>query len=201
MDFAKRLAGDPRVDATAFVAPTAAVLGDVEIGPGASVWFHCVLRGDANAIRVGARSNIQDMVVMHGDRVAGDHPVIVGEDVTIGHGAIIHGCTLGDRVLVGMGAIVLNGAEIGADSIVAAGALVREGMVVPPGSLVVGVPAAVRREVSAEERERIRGTGAAYQEYASHYGDLGAARVRALMYTEEPVTFASSRLGSTEEDA
>lgn len=185
MDFVKRLADAPRVDPTAFVAPTAVVLGDVEIGPGASVWFHCVLRGDANAIRVGARTNIQDLVVMHGDRVAGDHPVIIGEDVTIGHRALIHGCTLGDRVLVGMGAIVLNGATIGDDSIVAAGALVREGAVIPPGSLVVGIPGTVRREVSAEERDRIRCTGAAYQEYASHYGDLGAARVRALLYSDE----------------
>jgi carbonic anhydrase/acetyltransferase-like protein (isoleucine patch superfamily) len=185
MDFVKRLAEAPRVDPTAFVAPTAAVLGDVEIGPGASVWFHCVLRGDANAIRVGARANIQDLVVMHGDRVAGDHPVIIGEDVTIGHGAVIHGCTLGDRVLVGMGAIILNGARIGDDSIVAAGALVREGAEIPPGSLVAGVPATVRRQVSAGERERIRGTGAAYQEYASHYRALGGDGVRALLYARE----------------
>jgi len=183
MDFVERLAGTPRIDPTAFVAPTAVVLGDVELGPGASVWFHCVLRGDANAIRVGARSNIQDMVVMHGDRVAGDHPVLVGDDVTIGHGAIIHGCTIGDRVLVGMGAIILNGAQIGDDSIVAAGALVREGMEVPPGSLVVGVPAKVRREVSEEAGARILRTSAAYQEYAAHYSDLGDARVRKLLWT------------------
>ncbi|MFH1529607.1 MAG: gamma carbonic anhydrase family protein [Pseudomonadota bacterium] len=183
MDFVERLAGSPRIDPTAFIAPTAAVLGDVEIGPGASVWFHCVLRGDANAIRVGARSNIQDLVVMHGDRVAGDNPVIVGEDVTIGHGAVIHGCTLGDRVLVGMGAIILNGARIGDDSIVAAGALVREGMEVPPGSLVVGVPGSVRRGISDEERARIRRTGAAYEEYAAHYSGLGDARVRELLWT------------------
>ena len=185
MDFQERLASTPRIDPTAYVAPTAAVLGDVEIGPGASVWFHCVLRGDANAIRVGARSNIQDLVMMHGDRVVGNHPVIVGEDVTVGHGAILHGCTLGDRVLVGMGAIILNGARIGADSIVAAGALVREGMEVPAGSLVVGIPAKVRRETSAGERDRIRDTGAAYGEYSAHYSDLGVDRVRALLRTGE----------------
>ena len=183
MDFQERLARAPHIDPTAFIAPTAAVLGDVEIGPDASVWFHCVLRGDVNAIRVGARSNVQDMVVMHGDRVVGDHPVIVGEDVTIGHGALVHGCTIGDRVLIGMGAIILNGAVVGADSIVAAGALVREGMEIPPRSLVVGVPAKVRREVNEGEAKRILTNGRAYEDYAAHYRDLGEVRVKALLRT------------------
>ena len=183
MDFKDRLEKTPHIDPTAFVAPTAAVLGDVTIGPDASVWFHCVLRGDANAIRIGARSNVQDGTVMHGDRVVGDHPVILGEDVTIGHNAVIHGCTIGDRVLVGMGAIILNGAVIGADSIVAAGALVREGTEVPPRSLVAGIPAKVRREITDEDVERIRHTSGAYLEYGAHYNDLGAARVQALLRT------------------
>ena len=181
MDFRDRISKTPEIDPTAYVAPTAVVLGDVVIGPGASVWFHCVLRGDANAIRVGARTNVQDQVVMHGDRVDGDHAVTVGEDVTIGHGAVIHGCTIGDRCLVGMGAIILNGATVGDDSSVAAGTLIKEGATIPPRSLVAGVPGFVRRSLRGDALERIRATGAAYHEYRDHYKELGVERVQAML--------------------
>jgi len=183
MDFRDRLAREPDIDPTAYVAPTAVVLGDVKIGPDASVWFHCILRGEANAIRVGARSNIQDMSVLHGDHAVGDHAVILGEDVSIGHGAIIHGCTIGDRVLVGMGAVILNAVTVGADSIIAAGAIVREGMDIPPRSLVVGVPAKIRREITDDDISRIHVTGAFYLEYKDHYMDLGEDRIKAMMRT------------------
>ena len=144
----------PRVHPTAFVDETAQVIGDVEIGAESSVWMHVVLRGDTNAIRVGARTNVQDNSVVHVD--SGACAAIVGDEVTIGHGAIVHGCTIEDRVLIGMGAIVLSGARIGTESLIAAGALVAEGCVVPPRSLVMGTPGQVRRALTDEEVARIR---------------------------------------------
>jgi len=131
----------PKVAPDAFIAPTAALIGQVTIGPKAGIWFHCVLRGDTNFITVGARSNIQDGAILHADP---DAPLTIGDEVSIGHAAIIHGCTIESQVLIGMGAVVLNHARIGAGSLVAARALVPEGMVVPPGSLVIGIPGAVR---------------------------------------------------------
>lgn len=125
------------------------VLGDVKLGENASVWFNAVIRGDNIPIRIGARSNVQDNCTVHGDP---DHPVTIGEDVVIGHNAIIHGCTIKDRVLVGMGAIIMNGAVIHEDSIVAAGSLVTQNKVFPPGVLIMGSPAKVIRPLSEEEK-------------------------------------------------
>ena len=143
----------PRLGRDVYLATGAVVVGDVEIGDHSSVWYHAVLRGDINRIVVGHHSNIQDNAVLH---LADDFPCLVGHWVTIGHGAIVHACTVGDEVLVGMGATVLDGAVIGAQSIVGANALVPQGMEVPPGSLVLGMPARVVRALSLEERARIR---------------------------------------------
>src|SRR5579859_3326329 len=131
----------PRIASSAFVAPSADIIGDVEIAENASVWFQCVLRGDIELIRVGENSNLQDGTIVH---TVLRSPVIIGQWVTVGHRAILHGCTVEDHCLIGMGAIVLNGALVGEGSIVAAGALVLEDTVIPPGSLYVGVPAKLR---------------------------------------------------------
>ncbi|MBZ4319472.1 gamma carbonic anhydrase family protein [Streptomyces huiliensis] len=162
---------EPAVDPAAFTAPTSVVLGDVTLAPGSGVWYHAVLRADCGAITVGADSNIQDNCTVHVDP---GFPVTIGERVTVGHNAVLHGCTVEDDVLVGMGATVLNGAHIGAGSLVAAQALVPQGMRVPPGSLVAGVPAKVRRELTAEEREHIRINAVLYVELAkTHREALG----------------------------
>ena len=133
-----------------FIAPGAAVIGDVVLHENASVWFGCVLRGDADRIEVGAGSNIQDGTVMHADP---GFPMTVGECVTIGHKAMLHGCTIGDRSLVGIGAIVLNGAKIGKGCLIGANALVTEGMEVPDGSLVLGSPGKIKSQLTAEQQE------------------------------------------------
>ncbi|MFI2642535.1 gamma carbonic anhydrase family protein [Streptomyces sp. NPDC018610] len=154
---------EPRVDEQAFVAPTATVVGDVSLGAGAGVWYGAVLRGDVERIAVGASSNVQDNCTLHADP---GFPVVVGERVSIGHNAVVHGATVEDDCLIGMGATVLNGAVIGAGSLVAAQALVPQGMRVPPGSLVAGVPAKVRRELTEEERQGITLNGTMYAELA-----------------------------------
>jgi len=162
---------EPKIDEEAFVAPTATVIGDVTLGAGASVWYGAVLRGDVESIAVGADSNIQDGCVLHADP---GFPVSVGERVSVGHNAVVHGATVEDDCLVGMGATVLNGAVIGAGSLVAAQALVPQGMVVPPGSLVAGVPAKVRRELTPEERAGVTLNGTGYVELAkAHKGVHG----------------------------
>ncbi|MFF4119230.1 gamma carbonic anhydrase family protein [Streptomyces sp. NPDC001714] len=159
---------EPRIEADVFVAPTASVIGDVTLEAGASVWYGAVVRGDVERITVGARANVQDNVTLHADP---GFPVRVGERVSIGHNAVVHGATVEDDCLIGMGATVLNGAVIGAGSLVAAQALVPQGMVVPPGSLVAGVPAKVRRELSREEREGVTLNGTFYAELAkAHRG-------------------------------
>ena len=140
---------DPQVDPSAYVDPSAQVIGDVRVGPESSLWMNVVVRGDVNSIRIGARSNVQDLTLIHVMRDT--HPTVIGDRVTIGHSAVIHGCTIENRCLIGMGAILLNGCRIGEGSIVAAGALVPERMVVPPGSMVMGVPAKVRRALTPEE--------------------------------------------------
>lgn len=145
----------PRLDETAWVAPTADLVGDVTLGPHASVWYGCVLRGDIAPITVGAETNIQDLTVVHVDV---DRPARIGSRVGIGHRAIVHGCDIEDDTLIGMGAIILSHARIGRGSLVAAGAVVTEGTLVPPDSLVVGIPAKVVREVDAALRERMRMT-------------------------------------------
>lgn len=148
-----------RVDPTAYVHPAAIVCGDVTLGARASVWPTAVIRGDTAPIVVGEDSNVQDGAVLHVDHGV---PCTVGARVAIGHRAVVHGATVEDDCLIAMGAILLNRVHVGAGSIVAAGALCTEGMQVPPGSLVVGVPGRVVREVRAEERERIRKTVASY---------------------------------------
>ncbi|MDX2191793.1 MAG: gamma carbonic anhydrase family protein [Gemmatimonadales bacterium] len=152
----------PIVPASAFIAPGAVVLGDVTLGEQASIWYQCVLRGDTAAISVGRQTNIQDGSVLHADP---GFPCTVGERVGVGHRAILHGCTVEDLCLIGMGAIVLNGARIGTGSVVGAGAVVPEGMQVPPGSVVLGVPARVVRTVDEALRARIDGT---WQNYVRH---------------------------------
>ena len=152
----------PTVADSAFVAPTATLVGDVSVGPGAGVFYGAVVRGDRSPLRIGAESNLQDNVTVHSDP---EHPTTIGERVSVGHGAVVHGCTLEDDVLVGMNATVLNGAVVGTGSLVAAGAVVLEGTVVPPGSLVAGVPGAVRRELTAQEREAV-------SRNAQHYIEL-----------------------------
>ncbi len=158
----------PRVDPSAFVAETAVIVGDVEVGANASVWYGVAIRGDINHVRIGADTNVQENTVVHvdlNDRGLGDCSTVIGERVTVGHGAVIHGCKIGDDCLIGMGAIILSGARIGAGSVVAAGALVKEYQEVPPRSLVAGMPAQVKREVTDSEREQIRKS-------AQHYVDL-----------------------------
>lgn len=140
---------------TAFIAPGAVVLGDVTLGARSSVWYGAVLRGDVDAIVIGEATNLQDGTIVHVDAGL---PVRVGARVGVGHRAILHGCTVADDCLIGMGSVLLNGARIGTGSVVAAGAVVPEGMTVPPGSLVVGVPARVTRPVDDALRERIRET-------------------------------------------
>ncbi len=136
------------MDAAAFIAETAAITGDVELAPGTSVWYGAVLRGDTNIIRVGENTNIQDLCVLHGDA---DWPVIIGKRVTVGHGAILHGCQVEDDCLIGMASVIMNGCVVGTGSIVAGGTVLSPGTRVPPRSLVIGVPGKVKREVSQEE--------------------------------------------------
>ncbi len=159
---------DPKVDAEAFVAPTASVVGEVTLHAGASVWYGAVLRGDVERISVGASSNVQDNCTLHADP---GFPVTVGERVSIGHNAVVHGATVEDDCLIGMGATVLNGAVIGAGFLVAAQALVPQGMRVPPGSLVAGVPAKVKRELTEEERQGVTLNGTMYAALARQHGE------------------------------
>lgn len=160
----------PRFGRDTFVAPTAVVIGDVELGERASVWYGAVLRGDVHSIRVGDDSNVQDGAVLHG--TLGEFAVVVGARVSIGHQATVHGATLDDDVLIGIGARVLDGARIGSWSLVAAGALVREGMIVPPRSLVVGVPGVVKRELTEREIEVVRRTPERYRMLAAEHARL-----------------------------
>jgi carbonic anhydrase/acetyltransferase-like protein (isoleucine patch superfamily) len=154
----------PTVDATAFVALNATLIGRVTLGPNSSVFYGAVLRGDTDSISIGAGSNVQDNVSMHTDVGI---QLVVGSGVSIGHNAVVHGCVIEDDCLIGMGSIILNRAVIGTGSLVAAGAVVLEDTVIPPGSLVAGVPAKVRRELSEEERAGVRLN-------ASHYVGLAA---------------------------
>jgi carbonic anhydrase/acetyltransferase-like protein (isoleucine patch superfamily) len=150
----------PTVDPTAYVDLSAQVIGDVHIGAESSVWMNVVIRGDVHRIRIGARTNVQDGTIVHVQ--GGTHPTTIGDEVTIGHGAIVHGCTIEDRCLIGMGAILLNGVNVGAESIVAAGSLVPEGFVVPARSLVMGSPATVRRALTDADAAAIRVYAANY---------------------------------------
>lgn len=150
----------PSVDPSAYVAPSADVVGDVAIGPESSVWFGAVVRGDVNPIRIGARTSIQDNSVMHA--TGGWTETHVGDDCTVGHNVILHGCTVRDRVLVGMGSILLDEAELGEDVILGAGSLVTQRTKIPPGVLAFGRPAKVIRELTDAERKQIRDSAEHY---------------------------------------
>jgi carbonic anhydrase/acetyltransferase-like protein (isoleucine patch superfamily) len=153
----------PEIDADAWVAPGAVVVGTARLFARSSVWFGAVIRADGDSVELGEGSNLQDGCVMHTDP---GFPLVVGAGVSVGHRAVLHGCTIADDVLIGMGAVVLNGARIGAGSLVAAGAVVLEGAEVPPGSLVAGVPGKVRRELSEQERASILLNAEAYRHLA-----------------------------------
>jgi len=159
---------EPQIAPTAFVAPSADVIGRVTLHELTSVWYHATLRGDINEIVIGPRSNVQDNVVIH---LADDYGCYVGELVTVGHSAILHACTVKDEVLVGMGAIVLDGAVIGERSIIGAGALVTGGTVIPPGSLVLGTPAKVVRTLSADEQSDVKKWALKYVDGSRKYLD------------------------------
>lgn len=155
--------GSPTVDASAWVAPTATLVGRVNLGPDSSVWYQAVLRADSEEITVGGGSNLQDGVVAHVDP---GFPLTIGENVSVGHNAVLHGCTVGDGTLVGMAAVIMNGAVVGENCLVAAGALVTEGARIPPRSLVAGVPAKVRRELTDEEVEHCTVNALTYRDLA-----------------------------------
>lgn len=157
----------PTIPDSTFIAPTAIVVGDVEFGEDASLWFGAVARGDVNSIRIVERSNIQDGSVLH--VTLQKWALVIGSNVTVGHGAILHGCTISDYCLIGMGARILDGARIGTFSLVAAGSLVREGERVPSHSLVAGVPAIVKRTLTEEEIEKIKRSAERYVDYKNSY--------------------------------
>lgn len=157
----------PALHPDAFVADGARLVGAVTLGDRASVWYNAVLRGDGAPITVGAASNLQDNVSVHVDAA---HPVEIGEHVSVGHNAVVHGCRIGDGSLIGMGSVVLSGAVIGAGSLVAAGAVVLEGTQIPPRSLVAGVPAKVRRELTDEEVAALRANAERYVSHAERHG-------------------------------
>jgi len=152
----------PVIDEGAFVAAGARVIGAVRLGEGASVWYNAVLRADNNSITIGAGSNLQDNVSVHVDK---DSPVVLGRDVSVGHNAVVHGCTIGDGSLVGMGSVILSGARIGEGCLIAGGAVVLEGTDIPAGSLVAGVPGKVRRALSDDEKERLLANARLYREH------------------------------------
>jgi gamma-carbonic anhydrase len=160
----------PEIDESVFIAEGAVVIGDVVIGRDSNIWFNAVIRGDVNYIRIGERTNIQDGCILH--VTTEKYPLIVGNDVTVGHGAILHGAIIRDKCLIGMGAVVLDGAEVQSYSLVAAGSLVRQGFVVPEGTLVAGVPAKVVRELTEEEKKAIEESAIHYVELSREYKNL-----------------------------
>ena len=157
----------PKIHPSCFIEDSAQILGDVEIGEGSSVWFNCVVRGDVDAIRIGRRTSIQDLSMVH--VLANRCPTHVGDDVTVGHHVVLHGCKVGNRVLVGMGAILMDGVEVGDDCVIGAGALLTPGTKVPPGSLVVGSPGKVRRPINEEERAWIAQSAKNYLRYSEEH--------------------------------
>ena len=157
----------PRIDPTAYVDLSAQVIGDVEIGAESSVWMNVVMRGDVNYIRIGKRTNIQDLTMVHVMRET--HPTIIGDEVTIGHSAVVHGTTIEDRVLIGMGAVLLNGVHVEHDCVIAAGTLLTEGTRIPARSLVMGRPGKVKRQLTEEEVAEIRWYSDNYVNYRLDY--------------------------------
>lgn len=163
----------PIIGQGCYIAPTATLIGDVTIQDGASVWFGAVLRGDVAPIVVGRRSNIQDNVVIHGEE---DCPTTIGEDVTVGHSAIIHAATIGDRAIIGMGSVLLSRCRIGSDTIIGAASLVTQNMQMQGDSLVLGSPARVKRELSAAEHEGIVASARRYAQYAANHARTDDSR-------------------------
>lgn len=161
----------PQVHPSAYVHSSVHVIGDVVVGPESSLWFGTVVRGDVHSIRIGARTNIQDNSVVHVTRER--YATFIGDDVTVGHRAVVHGCRVGDRCLIGIGAIVMDGVEVGDDCLIGAGALVPPGMHVPPGSVVLGTPGRVAREIRPAEREHILVTARHYADQAARYREQG----------------------------
>jgi carbonic anhydrase/acetyltransferase-like protein (isoleucine patch superfamily) len=159
----------PKIAATAYIDPSAQVIGDVAIGERSSVWPNTTVRGDVNYIRIGDETNVQDNCCLHVQR--DEFPLILGNRVSIAHSVTLHGCVIEDECLIGMGAIVLNGARVGSGSIIAAGALVTEGMTVPPGSVVMGMPGKVRRTATGDDRKRILKHADSYIMYRQIYLD------------------------------
>jgi carbonic anhydrase/acetyltransferase-like protein (isoleucine patch superfamily) len=157
----------PQIAASAYIDAQAVIIGDVVIGEQSSVWPCAVIRGDVNFIRIGARSNVQDGSVLHVMRET--HPLILGDDVTVGHGVILHGCTISSRCLIGMGSVILNGAKIGEGCIVAAGTLIPEGTEVPPGSMFMGHPGKLRRALTGAENDSIDHYARNYVRYSESY--------------------------------
>ena len=151
----------PKVDPTAFIAENAVVTGDVEIGPGANIWFHSIVRGDLNYVRIGANCNIQDACVLHVEKDL--YPLFLEDEVVLGHRVVAHGCKIGKGSLIGIGAIVLNGAEIGEESIVGAGSVVTPKTIIPPRTLALGIPAKPVRSLDEKDFEMIRNTISDYQ--------------------------------------
>jgi len=159
----------PSVDSSAWVASPAVVVGNVTIGPRASVWYGAVVRGDGDSITILTGSNIQDGCVVHSDP---GYPVTIGANVSVGHRAVLHGCTVEDDVLIGMGALILNGAHIGRGSMIAAGTLVLEGSVVPPNSMVAGLPGTVRRDTTEDERRGVVANAERYVALGARHGSI-----------------------------
>ena len=157
----------PEIHPSAFITDDVTIIGDVHIAEDVSVWFGTVIRGDVHRVTIGARSNIQDNCTLH--ETWQKYPLVIGADVTVGHGAILHACTIEDACLIGMGAKVLDNALIHSESLIAAGAVVREGFEVPAGSLVAGVPAKIVRELNPEERGRLRASANKYLHYVAQY--------------------------------
>jgi len=158
----------PKLHQSVFIVESAIIIGDVEIGEYSSVWFNAVIRGDVNYIRIGYRTNIQDLCMLHVTKDT--RPLILGNEITVGHSVTLHGCTIKDRCLIGMGATILDGAVVGEDCIIGAGALVLEGSVIPPGTLVIGFPAKPKRDLTDAERARIKQSAQNYIDYARTYG-------------------------------
>lgn len=164
----------PKIPASCFIEPSAQIIGDVELGEECSVWFNSVVRGDVNPIRMGARTNIQDLTMVH--VMSQKFGTTIGDDVTVGHHVVLHGCKVGSRVLVGMGAILMDGVEVGDDCIIAAGALLSPGTKIPSGSLAVGSPAKVRRPLTPEEVAWLAQSARNYVAYArEHAAELAAS--------------------------
>ncbi|PLX72666.1 MAG: gamma carbonic anhydrase family protein [Desulfuromonas sp.] len=160
----------PRIDPSVLVVPNATIIGDVVIGAASSIWFQVVIRGDVNFIRIGDRTNIQDGTVVHVTNET--HPTIIGDDVTVGHNVTLHGCSIGNRCLVGMGSVVLDGVEVGDDCLIGAGAVVTPGTVIPSRSLVVGSPAKVRRSLTDDEVSHLHQSAQNYVDYKESYSTL-----------------------------